>query len=1784
MARGKSNKLSRESSASLGQGIGLGKRFPPVRETTASRSKQRDSGVVNGSGKTAKVTSKSRSESSSPSSTRDGQISDNGAETKTTKKSSTKEVTRPAYKRKLYNEATATRPDRILRNKAEQQQVTVSWTVTYIAGHYVLPVPFGVSHDLAVSLDPKTSKCIECGSKLVTSAGWVRRADNYLSPDITATMVTTCAVSCKHNNCFADYSIALVSLPNKKKTPITGRPYIEDLTTEGVEPNPGPGIENTIYFESAEYTYTAPGTLVVTMPLTIAGEVSEHSLTWYSATVGARMAASIPGSAGSSFRLVANANRPTQTWTVIGPSPTQPINVTSASNGVVVRNSRKYNVQPAASTVWDSTFTSKGMAPPIPYEEVTTDIVRSGDVETNPGPQSILPGYFNSHRFGVAGSPTILFQETPPTPPIGGGTLQLLTVSYASSPTAITPMEVQVIGYPDGANLTGSVVMMPGESVAIMVRQQATVRYALMALANVGTAQRIGVNLFLLSPAETAIRPNVTVTTPVAITASAPLDVNITSGSVDAFITNTSLPVEIDTGEGGLPVAISESSFPLWISGFGPQAPPSSLFSKVFPRPPHKKDLLICGDIESNPGPPDSHTGMMPLIPKPTLPPLPKIERPRTRVAPTNEDYVIDMSALPASNVNAGLPTNSWTIERVHQRVIAKASCGSPKVSAYFSLIGYLEGILSENIFDALTEVTDDGDYFQKVGDKPRSRSPKTEAKQHVERPRPQSAPTPATTKATETPEELAKRLDTIVSRIVSKFEKDLRQCVSWLSRPHLNRRFVELIANRLFGAGWMDHVDFCQYRLLFYSHINAIPAKVVIAKLYQFDSQYGDYADIFDNLRADLELANLHNKVMHASNGNILSRSMADVDEAPTRDSILRGAANRKLPLYTGYEAQIAITNVAGDENPNQTGLFYQDRLRASVRYAANDITQMAASTIPTTNLIPRQWVYTRPDGGQEVVVDEFGANVTEVNIAEYFANPIEPTELSRNTSNAVAVSQTSTWRRDNTTLSGFSMFDVASINTTLIPKGLSLEAVLLKLDLLHSILTIRQPTNQFPSSSWSVVNVSHIPQMDDIPDIGINNSPVPGEDCGGNNPVFPWGGGKGEVAFHLTIATVPVERRHNVVFMPTALLQASEEGSEAISMFALMWAEWPFGIYTYAKALEYRGAGVPPGPFEATYVPTQTWTRVPGLRTLDIVLPRTMSEQNPRTQDDANAMAVVRPRFGNRATVAHAVGAPININFVGGAVQSVPLTDYLYSWSTYWDVASIKQFLGRLAVSVGVKDTLEAVHEMNIALCQQVPSMWTSDGTAPPRTYPELIGEEGMLQYMHQINYVNHTRVTEAPLNGAPLNAKFPIINTIAADYRVFETNISVWNKVVLGLATAPNIAAELMTQLPPHIGDARCHWWERLQAIPMLASWAAFYYSLGLTTQAWNDSYTSTLSPFLGYVSRNTYCTTHTTGTLLPSKWEHILIKFMEQMYERSPATVVSSVANKPLLVTHFGRWLPQTRYASVIHSDAPPREWYCFTPVLLPDIWIQYLARKLPKFMSSFPPPGGYDSTRGYSYKQDPKLKVHRNNNLHLVGSYLESDLPAVYPIRAGPDVSDLVKWNTRLWYTHPNAQMLNYSAQPIAEPSPESLYRPTGRAVFLDADAGETYPLEILNQSTMCIPEMSTDGSRIVLYLTQAQSVPLINACNRATVLARAVWLLDQVYIEPQIQAIGEMSTQFDKYDVLEESDFTNASSVDNVMASAAETSSQAPEPEQLPSSIQLSNIVEQPAPSAAPTA
>lgn len=958
--------------------------------------------------------------------------------------------------------------------------------------------------------------------------------------------------------------------------------------------------------------------------------------------------------------------------------------------------------------------------------------------------------------------------------------------------------------------------------------------------------------------------------------------------------------------------------------------------------------------------------------------------------------------------------------------------------------------------------------------------------------------------------EEKAAALSKIIQRIVNKLKSHIEQLATWLMSG-IARRFARLVFDGLFGEGWDQKKALDHYEWLAYCFLQNTPHYEMAAIISNLDKKAKRYlTPAFhretetiqpdgDSARYLAVRSSMANKLVHAYNGNIIPQTMAELDSQPSLLQIIQTAPTNSVVLR-GWELETTLIIADGHMNTNVSSMRVQDRVRGNVVTEANAIVPNCIAPLNNTDLIPR---HVRPGPSGLPIVSTRRLQVVVLMVSQYFSETLEVTTLAKELLLAVAANNSANWRGNSSTAGGFSNMDVVQIATMASPKGLTMESCLMKIVLLLTAETYDADFGYIPKSLFSTIDM-HSVAADQDGELTINASPVFGEACGGagtatSSPVFPFTGQTGTIAFHLTKYSVPAHQQANAIILPSGILNASEDAQTAIAMYVMMLAEWPYCMYGIdQRTTDTTNASS----FTSHFVHSCSTVRVPGLTTMDIILPRRYAEPNPLNAAAAIAQATLQPTFGATLTAANPNPyTPIAVNFVNGEYMSVPLSHYLVSHSGAFNTGVISNFLGRLFTIVGCRHQLEACYEMAVMLTQRFPPLIASTTASSATPVANTPGHQTTALASHGIL---HSTVTDWPQTQ----------NLIPSFYRIHETDIVALNRVVLGLATAKNLTPEGAAAVPAWVGTSRDVLWRRLMAVPMAVAYSTYYVARGLTAIGWDEAYENTQIEFIQDTARQLYCTTAADGNLMPANHEAVLTSIFNFITERSLTNVeTSSIGGPSVLINVFGRFLPPAEYAKVYAVDGVT-VYGALVPTIQSDIIANYFTKSMAKCMAMFPPAFGVPSLMGYGSKDN--LQVFRNTQRDRVGPPLAGHILPAYSQNRGPEMNDLERHNMRLWWMSPDGVMHGYyDGTPFPGFPPAGVYPRVRRLV---TEPGENQAPGLSATSLSCLPLTDGIGMRYIPQLVTAAAAALIRACERCATLTNTAWLIKSVISYATLQA------------------------------------------------------------------
>ncbi|APG76070.1 hypothetical protein 1 [Wenzhou toti-like virus 1] len=963
-------------------------------------------------------------------------------------------------------------------------------------------------------------------------------------------------------------------------------------------------------------------------------------------------------------------------------------------------------------------------------------------------------------------------------------------------------------------------------------------------------------------------------------------------------------------------------------------------------------------------------------------------------------------------------------------------------------------------------------------------------------------------------------QLDNVVQRIV----RNLRRCGSssccdglidhdvhahddrffaWLQKRNACRKFITLVANELWGSNWeilpqqqapltLTHLycltlsgvisddEFVWCTIPVVLGIGATApylarkpyAAIICQKLLQSKDLLvsGDYSRY---------LQESHNQRMHALNGNPdFPGDMAALDSRPTdlKSYISKArAVASNTPPVSGSNLLARVTlESSGTNRTADHSLRHQMNIFAETVQRDGTRRQNTALPLPATTLIPRN---VRPAAPGALVVARQPMPVSGFSLSTSRGRKLEITQRGSTVIDKVDNSASSNWRYGSTTIEGYLNGDLYTIAQSLPQDGMSLEAPMLRLVSLHSILAHRSQVIDVPETIYTAFDTNTRP-TDARATIGINDSPVPGETCGGyvRNAQYPYLGGRGNLSFHLTLDTVPREDIPYAIFFPPCLIDAQRDRvNRSLALFILSISEWPFCLFTVSQASQDANGG---NAANQIYMPLSTTTRIPGPRTLRVVLPRHIFSQVPNNPAGIARASIFQPQFGPDPAIFPVAGRDILVSQApdGAGLHEVALVQYLMSWALAFSLDDIKRtfyayrsFTGSEADSVSAWEMARLANTVFPALIMSnSPSL--TDYTPNTDTFRDC-----NLGTMTRLPYAGNS--TAAP----PVAGQWPQAYYPPATFVGWRFGHMAWNGMTLGIYKQASVAVP-----PSH--DPTPLWLAQGTAVAQQIIGAAqvavgpqllfslYGFSSELVDNVVNGQarYDAAIRAIM-----RLYCTHDADGTFVPSAFGHL----QECILQHAAGAGHFGYMYDGSMLSPFGRQLRPTAVATInddqVRVDLMP-------PAVLVTGWLAFLSNELPIQEAPFCSSGGVHGVGGYDKKTDPTLEPHYAT---IAGARRSTtfisrpDTKNMYTTSTTPDDSFRAIYNMKLVQTsYPNRHYGDQSgaALPGVNPPPNALM-PKQRPMPLPGAC--VRPTQDADALIGSLPRVCGDGARVFIYVT-----------------------------------------------------------------------------------------------------
>jgi hypothetical protein len=901
-----------------------------------------------------------------------------------------------------------------------------------------------------------------------------------------------------------------------------------------------------------------------------------------------------------------------------------------------------------------------------------------------------------------------------------------------------------------------------------------------------------------------------------------------------------------------------------------------------------------------------------------------------------------------------------------------------------------------------------------------------------------------------------------------------------------------------------MEEDDMDENKYIAYCFFNDITQQDCLWMLLSRDkhfekySQEGWFLQHFGSGDVD---ALARNKLMHALNGNIVVQNQEEVDAMP---SIITAAeTSTQMRRFEPYEYRNRIQFQRNNVPADIADARYIDRIHANAIRADNTIISNCTQSIPVTNLIVRD---PRPVAAG-APVNSTTRLPTIVGVGcDYYGSVVAPTEQGQNLAAKAAEFQTSVYRNNTQAINGFPMIDVVALASATTMKGLTLETHLLKVVAWLDVLSHARQARYIPRSVYGNADVFSDP-ADTDPTLEYGGA-VFGENCNyddpaqGDGPVFPYGGDSGDLAFHVTLDTVPDNQKDCAVIVTPEMLNCTENMQEALALSIFCEAPYPVCLPIVRKDTVHRAGGA--NAARQHYVPTSSLISVPGMKTIHVVLPRDTQGPNPTTHAQAIAVSMIHPRTGPTAIPQNvmAANALMTVNAVGIQIVRYSLCAYLMTWLQTFDQTTISLYLGVLGRYMQISDGLYKARETLAFFTQYTHPLIAAatEATAIPTA-------NTLARYIRANGHVMRETTADWPQG-----------SDISPDFRINKVDPLSWNKVKLRLATVPSMQPEGLGSVPQFVVDPLTQLDAAIIYLAQACAWDAFRVLWGISSDGWDQATRDTQYPALQF-AHALYADTGSGGIVKPGQLSKVVHNIFRHLFQ-SQLTYAQS--REPLLgkeseYTCFDECLIPNEHTCPTARNTTTRYKACL-PIVLSDTWHKILSDRECKAIAAFPPPGGKEGAAGYSQLYNPKLaQIYIGGNAITPYCGKENNV-WYYNTNQLPDVMDEAVYNERLFYTNGGCSMVDQRGDPIQTPTGAN------NALVAGFPPANSYPFQtplvrantenpppgLLAATTLVAAYVGRNSVRQYLSLPQAQATQIVHAMQRYGILQRDTWQLTGV--------------------------------------------------------------------------
>ncbi|UUV42295.1 MAG: putative capsid protein [Palkane toti-like virus] len=220
--------------------------------------------------------------------------------------------------------------------------------------------------------------------------------------------------------------------------------------------------------------------------------------------------------------------------------------------------------------------------------------------------------------------------------------------------------------------------------------------------------------------------------------------------------------------------------------------------------------------------------------------------------------------------------------------------------------------------------------------------------------------------KPQKTAEELRQQRAAVVQRLVKKFKAEGSPALHhWLRHHKPSSGLAEEVISKIIGKNWREHREWTEIHWM--AHLvleNEYDEEVYFLKLLSYTGQFPTICDSATNQAARLAASKLHNKVMHAYNGNTdqmpqqVIDHMQQVNEADEIIKVVMAAPDVTEHVLRDQDFNNHYGMLWGDKNQILHQYFNGDRLLFQEHGSNNVVDRTKRPTpFPCSSLLPREF-----------------------------------------------------------------------------------------------------------------------------------------------------------------------------------------------------------------------------------------------------------------------------------------------------------------------------------------------------------------------------------------------------------------------------------------------------------------------------------------------------------------------------------------------------------------------------------------------------------------------------------------------------------------------------------------------------------------------------------------------------------------------------------------------------------------------------------------------------------